>query len=113
MLGPRSPARYRIRDDGFAARGEWSDVRFHVSLRLAQSAPAWFWHVALENVGDAPLTVDLIHAQDLALADYGAVRQNEYYVSQYLDHTPLAHPERGAVLAVRQNLRSAAATRGP
>ncbi len=74
------------------------------SLRLAQSAPAWFWHVALENVGDAPLTVDLIHAQDLALADYGAVRQNEYYVSQYLDHTPLAHRERGTVLAVRQNL---------
>jgi cellobiose phosphorylase len=103
LLGPRSPARYRIRDDGFAARGIWNDVRFHVSLRLAQSAPAWFWHVALENIGDASLTVDLIHAQDLALSDYGAVRQNEYYVSQYLDHTPLAHPERGAVLAVRQN----------
>ncbi len=103
LLGPRSPARYRIRDDGFAARGEWSGIRFQVTLRLAQSAPAWFWHVALENIGDAPLTVDLIHAQDLALSDYGAVRQNEYYVSQYLDHTPLAHPERGAVLAVRQN----------
>src|SRR6185437_11817079 len=24
--------------------------------------------------------------------------------SQYVDHTPLAHPERGTVLAVRQNL---------
>jgi cellobiose phosphorylase len=103
LLGPRSPARYRIRDDGFAARGEWGGIRFRVALRLAQSAPAWFWHVALENVSGAPLSVDLIHAQDLALADYGAVRQNEYYVSQYLDHTPLAHSERGAVLAVRQN----------
>ena len=104
LLGPRSPAHYRIREDGFTARGEWGGIRFRVALRLAQSAPAWFWHVALENVGDAPLTVDLIHAQDLALADYGAVRQNEYYVSQYLDHTPLAHAERGTVLAVRQNL---------
>jgi cellobiose phosphorylase len=104
LLGPRSPARYRIREDGFAARGEWNGVRFQVTLRIAQSAPAWFWHVALENVGDTVMTVDLIHAQDLALADYGAVRQNEYYVSQYLDHTPLAHPDRGAVLAVRQNL---------
>ena len=103
LLGPASGARYSIREDRFAARGTWNNVRFEVSLRLAQGAPAWFWHVALENVGAAPLAVDLIHAQDLALANYGAVRQNEYYVSQYLDHTPLVHPERGAVLAVRQN----------
>ena len=27
-----------------------------------------------------------------ALAPYGAVRLNEYYVSQYVDHTPLQHP---------------------
>jgi cellobiose phosphorylase len=50
------------------------------------------------------VTLDLVHAQDVALADYGAVRLNEYYVSQYVDHTPLAHPSRGVVLAVRQNL---------
>ena len=53
---------------------------------------------------DAAVTVDLVYAQDLALAHYGAIRMNEYYVSQYVDHTPLAHPERGCVLAVRQNL---------
>jgi cellobiose phosphorylase len=29
---------------------------------------------------------------------------NEYYVSQYVDYTPLVHAERGTVLAVRQNL---------
>ncbi len=103
LLGPASCARYRIREDGFAARGIWRDIRFEVSLRLAHDAPAWFWHVALENVGGAAATVDLIHAQDLALVDYGAVRQNEYYVSQYLDLTPLAHADRGVVLAVRQN----------
>ncbi len=104
LLGPRSPARYQLSERGFVARGEWRGIRFHVALRLADSTPAWFWHVALENSSAAPLTVDLIYAQDLALADYGAVRQNEYYVSQYLDHTPLAHAERGTVLAVRQNL---------
>jgi 1,2-beta-oligoglucan phosphorylase len=32
------------------------------------------------------------------------VRLNVYYISQYVDHTLLAHPTRGAVLAVRQNL---------
>src|SRR4029079_7589405 len=48
--------------------------------------------------------LDLVYAQDVALAPYGAVRLNEYYVSQYLDHTPLAHARHGAMLAVRQNL---------
>jgi cellobiose phosphorylase len=75
-----------------------------VRLRLAASAPAWFWHVALENAGPERQTVDLVHAQDLALAHYAALRLNEYYVSQYVDYAPLDHAERGVVLAVRQNL---------
>ncbi len=104
LLGPRSPARMRCDEQGFRAHGEWQGIRFHVSLVLARSAPAWFWHVVLENVGAESQTVDLIHAQDLALAHYGAVRLNEYYVSQYVDYTPLVHAEHGVVLAVRQNL---------
>ncbi|MGH8323888.1 MAG: GH36-type glycosyl hydrolase domain-containing protein, partial [Steroidobacteraceae bacterium] len=35
---------------------------------------------------------------------YAAVRLNEYYVSQYLDHTPLRHPKLGFMVASRQNL---------
>jgi cellobiose phosphorylase len=104
LLGPRSPAVMRFDERGFGAHGEWQGIRFRMSLVLASSAPAWFWHVAIENIGPARQTVDLIHAQDLALAHYGAVRLNEYYVSQYVDYTPLVHPERGTALAVRQNL---------
>ncbi|GAB2594814.1 hypothetical protein GCM10027034_30150 [Ramlibacter solisilvae] len=104
LLGPRSPGLVRFGTQGLAISGDWSGIRFRVSLVLAASAPAWFWHVALEIAGDGSAMVDLVHAQDVALADYGAVRLNEYYVSQYVDHTPLAHPSRGAVLAVRQNL---------
>jgi cellobiose phosphorylase len=104
LLGPRSPGAVHLDAAGLEVRGEWSGVRFRVALRLAESAPAWFWHVLLENAGGGPVTLDLVHAQDVALADYGAVRLNEYYVSQYVDHTPLAHPSRGAVLTVRQNL---------
>jgi cellobiose phosphorylase len=55
------------------------------SMVLAESACAWFWHVALENKGDKAETLDLIYVQDLALAEYGAVRLNEYYVSQYVE----------------------------
>src|SRR6185369_12193553 len=98
LLGPASPAAFRIDDRGLAARGQWRDVRFAVALVLAADAPAWFWHVTLENAGAAPVTVDLVHAQDLALAHYGLVRMNEYYVSQYVDFTPLAHATHGTVL---------------
>ena len=104
LLGPRSPGVVLVGTHGLGISGQWNGIRFRVSLVLAASAPAWFWHVALENAGDESVLVDLVYAQDVALADYGALRLNEYYVSQYVDHTLLDHPARGAVLAVRQNL---------
>ena len=104
LLGPGSPLGFQIDEGGLRASGEWNDVRVSLSLVLAKSQPAWFWHVALENAGSAAVAVDLVYAQDLAIAPYGAIRMNEYYVSQYLDHTPLSHPARGWVVASRQNL---------
>ena len=104
LLGPGSPAVVLLDDHGLTVRGDWKDIGFALSLSLAQSAPAWRWHATLENKTAADVVVDLIYAQDLALAHYGAVRMNEYYVSQYVDYTPLEHPRCGHVLAVRQNL---------
>jgi hypothetical protein len=62
-----------------------------------------FWHLHVENVGTEPVRVDLLLLQDLGLAPYGALRTNEYYVSQYLDHAPLEHAGCGIVIASRQN----------
>jgi cellobiose phosphorylase len=104
LLGPRSPAVIRVDERGMRGEGVWRGIRFQVSLVLASSAPAWFWHVTLKNMTDAVQTVDLIYTQDLGLALYGFLRINEYYVSHYVDHTPLHHPERGLVVASRQNL---------
>ena len=104
LLGPKSPGVVALGPAGLSVRGEWNGVRFALALVLAQEAPAWFWHVRLENAGASGVRVDLVHAQDVALAAYAAIRMNEYYVSQYLDHQPLAHPERGWTVAVRQNL---------
>ena len=103
LLGPRSQSAVRCDKRSLTLSGDWRGIRFMASMVLAESAPAWFWHVALENQSDKAETLDLIYVQDLALADYGAVRLNEYYVSQYVDHAPLSHPERGLVLASRQN----------
>ena len=103
LLGPASPAVYQSDGKVVTACGEWENLLFRVSLVLAESAPAWFWHVEVENTGPVPVTCDLIHTQDLALAHYGAVRLNEYYVSQYVDHRALEHPHRGIAVASRQN----------
>lgn len=104
LLGPRSPGRVVMDDHGCAIHGEWRDLRFTVGLMLPPDARAWRWQVDLENVGTRAATVDLVYAQDIGLAHYGMARLNEYYVSQYVDFTPLQHPTHGSVLAVRQNL---------
>lgn len=113
LLGPRSPTCWRIDPEAgqLEGAGLWQGLRYRVALQLAAAAPAWFWHVRVENAGTDPVRFDLLVLQDLALAPYAAVRLNEYYVSQYVDHTPLAHAERGTVLTARQN--QAVGTRHP
>jgi 1,2-beta-oligoglucan phosphorylase len=105
LLGPASPTQFQppTTDNARLGFGEWLGVRYSVGLVLAKSATTWFWHIQLENTTNTPLHLDLTYAQDLALAPYGAVRLNEFYVSQYLDHAPLKHPEHGVVVASRQN----------
>ncbi len=103
LLGPNSPSRFGMHEDCFVAEGEFEGVRYQVRLVLAEDRPAWCWQIQLENRGSDPIEYDLIYAQDLAIAPYGAIRLNEYYVSQYIDHEPLCHPGKGYVVASRQN----------
>jgi 1,2-beta-oligoglucan phosphorylase len=103
LLGPRSPLRLRRDAAGLEALGTWRDLRLRLALRLAADAPAWFWHLRVDNLGSTARTIELLHVQDLGLAAYGAIRTNEYYVSHYIDLCPLQHHERGHVVAARQN----------
>ena len=105
LLGPASPTRFGAPDAGgrLAGRGSWQGIEYDISLVLAAETPVWFWHVRLRNASAEAQELDLTHAQDIALAPYGAVRMNEYYVSQYIDHTPLSDPQRGFLIASRQN----------
>lgn len=103
LFGPHSPASYEFTNGGVSAIGKWGDLTFRVQLVLAEKSPAWFWHVEIENSGETLITCDLIHTQDIGLAHYGAIRLNEFYVSQYLDHTALSHPTHGTAIASRQN----------
>jgi 1,2-beta-oligoglucan phosphorylase len=106
LLGPRSPTRFDLRqaDGRLIGAGSWHGIEYVIALVLAQDAPAWFWHVRLLNTTPSQQQLDLICAHDIALAPYATVRLNEYYVSQYVDHSPLQHPARGCAVASRQNL---------
>jgi cellobiose phosphorylase len=104
LLGPGSPLRATPAADVFAAAGEWQGVQVQLQLRLSATQAAWFWHVSLHNTTAMPLTLDLLSVQDIALAPYAATRLNEYYVSHYIDFTPLSHGRHGCMLAARQNL---------
>jgi cellobiose phosphorylase len=104
LLGPLSPLALQGDTEAFEMRGEWRGLRLQLQLRLAASAPAWFWHLRVENLAATAQTLDLLHVQDIGLASYAAIRLNEHYVSHYLDLSPLEHADRGCVLAARQNL---------
>lgn len=103
LFGPGSPSSYGGDEHGFMARGEWNGLAYTVRLVLAEEAPVWFWYVELQNRSADFVSGDLIYTQDVALASEGAVRLNEFFVSQYVDHTPLEHFECGYVVASRQN----------
>lgn len=113
LLGPRSATAFRFDSarNVLEGAGEWRGIRYTLRMTLAASAPAWFWHVSLVNRSSGARQLDLIYAQDVAIAPYGIIRLNEYYVSQYVDHTMLEHGTRGLVVASRQNL--AAGGRNP
>jgi cellobiose phosphorylase len=104
LLGPCSPLRPQPGTDRYRASGEWHGVQVSLQLRLSATEPVWYWHVALHNGSAAPHTLDLVLVQDVGLSPYAAARLNEYYVSHYIDFTPLTHDRHGCMLAARQNL---------
>jgi cellobiose phosphorylase len=105
LLGPQSPTAFSAESERrIVGEGRWHGLHYRIELCLASDVAAWFWHVWIANESSDPQRVDLIHAQDIALAPYAMVRTNEYYVSQYVDRAPLVHPQRGTVIASRQNL---------
>lgn len=61
------------------------------------------WELHVTNTGDHPVELDAVWTVDPALTEWDALRRNEFYVSQYLDLTPIRD---GAdlLLAVRQNM---------
>jgi cellobiose phosphorylase len=103
FLGPDAPGRLVSLAGRRLMVGRWNQVAWCAELVLAADAAAWFWHVQLKHLGGPALRLDLLMLQDLALAPWGAIRLNEAYVSQYIDHQPLDDVRQGVLVASRQN----------
>ncbi|MDP2139084.1 MAG: hypothetical protein Q8J74_14635 [Candidatus Didemnitutus sp.] len=73
------------------------------TLAVHPQFAAWAWRVEFRNTSATALTLDVLHAQDLGLADAAAVRNNEAYVSQYLDLLPVPDAVLGHAILARQN----------
>jgi CRISPR-associated protein Csx3 len=91
-----------------AAGAAWScpagpGLQCETRLQLHPVHAAWTWRVRLRNTSAAPLSVDVLQAQDLGLADEAAVRNNEAYTSQYIDLLPVNDPALGWAILARQN----------
>ncbi len=103
LLGPLSPLSVHAEEGAFEMRGHWDGLALRLQLRLAADEATLFWHLAADNLSDAACEIAPVLVQDVGLADYGAVRTNEFYVSHYIDLQPLQHTTHGVVLAARQN----------
>ena len=104
LLGPDSPLQaQRATAASWSAAGRWQDLQLQLRCQLAADSTTWFWQLHVHNGSVLARQLSAVLVQDVGLAPYGVVRLNEYYVSHYIDLTPLHHPQRGCVLAARQN----------
>ncbi|GAA1977958.1 hypothetical protein GCM10009817_18000 [Terrabacter lapilli] len=104
LLGPGSGSVVTAGEGHVVVTGRHEALDYRLVLTLGREHASWHWDLELTNTSDAPVTADVVLTHDPALAPLGAVRTNEYYVSQYLDITPVATAGHGTAVAVRQNM---------
>ncbi len=80
-----------------------SGLHAETYLRIHPTLSGWSWRVRVRNNSATTLVLDTLHAQDLGLADEGAVRNNEAYTSHYLDLLPIRDSSLGWTILARQN----------
>ncbi|HYN86908.1 MAG TPA: hypothetical protein VER55_00190 [Ardenticatenaceae bacterium] len=103
LRGPASGSDFSYSAEGARWRGSHAGIEYACTLRLAADQSLWFWSVELANTTERAVKVDVVLAQDLGIAHEGAVRNNELYTSQYIDHAVYRDGERGYVICSRQN----------
>src|SRR4051812_36321905 len=104
LIGPSSGSRFRVSAREARWEGSAAGIDSVCTLRVGEARPVWFWTIGLTNASRRRVSLDAILAQDLGIAEEAAVRTNELYTSQYIDHTVLQDEELGFVICSRQNM---------
>ncbi|MCJ8013839.1 cellobiose phosphorylase [Paenibacillus sp. KQZ6P-2] len=99
LLGVHSQSTVSASSSRIVWEGSAENVEYRVTFALS-SQGVWFWDVVTRGEG---VTVDIIYGQDIGDADIGAVRSNEAYLSQYIDHSAFQDADYGYVVCSRQN----------
>lgn len=100
LLGIQSNSEISYTENKVVYNGTFESLRYRVTFTLTPMN-IWFWDVQVEGQGEV---IDIIYGQDIGLADVGAVRSNEAYLSQYIDHAMFEDAEKGYVVCSRQNM---------
>ncbi|XNQ63069.1 cellobiose phosphorylase [Alkalihalobacillus sp. 1P02AB] len=101
LLGVQSNSEVQFSDSEVVWCGSVEGISYKVSFQLS-TLGVWFWNIRLDGADEK---VDIIYGQDIGLADKGAVRNNEAYLAQYVDHKVFEDKEKGYILCSRQNQR--------
>lgn len=104
LIGVLSPSKFEGNSEQVSWYGTALDLDYVVNCRLAKNANLWLWQVQINNHSAREISYDLIYTQDVGIADVGAVRTNEAYTCQYIDHTILSDSTMGYAVASRQNV---------
>lgn len=99
LLGIHSSSTVRKAGNRLVWEGTAENIEYQV-IFTPTAQGAWFWDVKLTG---QEADVDLVYGQDVGIADIGAVRSNEAYLSQYIDHAVFEDQSKGYVVCSRQN----------
>ena len=99
MIGVSSPSKYEIVDNKVVYKGSFKDVCYTVVFTIVDNV--FFFDVKLNN-SNPKNKVTVFYGMDTAVANKFAVKNNEAYVCQYVDHQAF-NTENGYVVCSRQN----------
>jgi len=100
LIGVDSPSRFYIENNKAFYKGIYQSIEYLVVLTVLDNI--WFWDVELTNMNHTNKIVDVIYGQDVAIAHANAIRSNEAYVCQYIDHKVFKN-DGGYTVCTRQN----------
>jgi len=98
LIGVTSLSQYQIKDNQVIYQGEFKKVKYQVILTVLDDV--WFYEVLLDKCKD--VQAEIFYGQDIGIADENAIKNNEAYTCQYIDHRAFKTDE-GYTIASRQN----------